>query len=373
MNWFNKMNLNDPKRLMSNKLLGVYLKKNRRINHFDIILFLRQFATLISAGIPILQSCDILAKSQEKNSLRQIIYSIREQIASGKALSYSLKFRTLYFDELTCQLIHIGEHTGKLDNMLEMIAAHHEKNLAFNRKIQQIIFYPCLVMIVSLVILCGLFLVVIPRFAELFQDVPNKLPLLTIYIFAVSYYFQRYGWVILLLLQSVIGFVLYHPAYRKKMKDYLYLLLFHIPPIKQYMLKIIFARFARQLAITFSAGIPIIDALHLVSKISSDVKFTTSIALLKSKLHTGLSLNHAMQALAYFPEIMIQMIKIGEETGKLDFMLDKTADFMESDIDQITAQLSKMIEPLIMLFLGVLIGGIVIGMYLPIFKLGTTL
>ncbi|OGT43091.1 MAG: hypothetical protein A3F42_03725 [Gammaproteobacteria bacterium RIFCSPHIGHO2_12_FULL_37_34] len=348
------------------------IKSNRSINSIDIIIFLRQFTTLLLAGIPIMQSCDILVTTQEKKSLRALIDSIRFNISTGKALSYSLNIYKHYFDDLTCPLITIGEHTGKLDEMFMILTAYHEKKLAFSRKIQQIIFYPCMVMVISLWIVCGLLLFVIPRFVELFQDSQDKLPLLTHFIFYCSFYFRSYIIIFFFLIQILIIFLIYHQSYRKKITSYLIYVFVRLPLIKERLLKIIFARFARQLAMTLHAGIPITDALKLVSTLHTDPTYLTAVTLVRHQLISGRPLHRAMQMVAYFPELMIQMIKIGEETGKLDDMLDKTADFIESDIDQMTAQLSKMIEPLIMLFLGVLIGGIVIGMYLPIFKLGTT-
>ncbi|HLB41375.1 MAG TPA: type II secretion system F family protein [Gammaproteobacteria bacterium] len=342
------------------------------INHFDIIVFLRQLATLISAGIPIMQSCDMLAKIQEKKSLHLLIHSIRWHIASGKPLSYSLNLHQHYFDVLTCQLVKIGEHTGKLDEMLVLIANHHEKNFTFKKKLQQIIFYPCIMILVTLWMTAGLLLFVIPRFAELFQDSQEQLPALTYYIFYFSTKLRFYLIMMLAMTHIAVLIIPYHDATRHKMNYYLKRWLNYMPPIKQYLLKIIFAQFARHLAITFSAGISISNALKLVAATHTDKKFTSTITLLLYKVSSGQTLHHAMQTLAYFPEFMIHMVKIGEETGKLDYMLAKTADFIEAEIDQITVKLGKLIEPLIMLFLGALIGGIVIGMYLPIFKLGTT-
>lgn len=341
------------------------------INQKDIIIFFRQFATLLTAGVPIIRSCDLLSSSQEKMALNKLIKGIRTQLVNGKPLSICLRLYQQYFDELTYQLIYIGEQTGKIDDMLYVVADYHEKNFILNRKIKQIIFYPFITMLITFWIVYALMIFVIPHFSELFKENYANLPLITLIIFDLANTFQS-GITFLFLFFHVIGIILliYSP-YRKKIKKKILQLFIVLPFINRYFLKVIHARFARQLALTFSAGLPITDALTLTVTLSSQLKFATVITLLRNKLNSGLTLHLAMQSLAYFPELMIQMVKIGEETGKLDFMLNKTAEFIETDIDHFITQASKIIEPLIMLFLGVLIGLIVIGMYLPIFKLGT--
>lgn len=349
-----------------------YFSQNQRVNAFDITVFLRQFATLISAGIPIIQSCDILEKSQEKRALRLLIYSIKRDILSGHNLYSSLKSHPTYFDLLTCHLVQIGEHTGQLEMMLITIANYQEKNLAFKKKVKQALFYPCIITLTALMVTFSMFIFVIPRFAELFHDMQDTLPLLTVCLFYLSDKLQQY--VFLWLACTFFSIVIFIYAMRTtNAQRYLQQIIAQLPLIKPCLHKITLARFARNLAITFAAGIPITDALKLAANTNNNIEFTRIIAELRSKISSGLQLHHAMLASNFFPVLMIQMVKIGEESGMFELMLDKIADFFESDIEQLIGRLNHLLEPLIMLVLGVLIGGLVIGMYLPIFKLGSAL
>lgn len=348
------------------------IKQREHINAFDITLFLRQFATLVSAGIPIIQGCDILEKSQEKTALRLLIYTIKREVLSGKTLASSLSEHPVYFDALTSQLVQIGEHTGKLELMLSRIAVHQEKQLAFKKRIKQALFYPSLITFTALVVTLGLLLFVIPRFADLFHDMHEKLPALTVAIFYLSAKLQQSVW--LLLPGVLLGIVLLWRLYQRgEMKTRLQQGLCRLPFIKLSLRKILLARFARNLAITFAAGLSLTDGLTLTAQACGSPDFALTLYALRRHLLTGKQLHHAMEALPDFPPLMIQMIKIGEESGLLQPMLDKIADFFESDTDQLIGRLNQLLEPLIMIVLGVLIGGLVIGMYLPIFKIGSVL
>jgi type IV pilus assembly protein PilC len=343
-----------------------------KVKSRDIAIFLRQLATLISAGISIVQSFEILEKSQEKISVQKLICDIKREILTGKGLFHCLQQQKPLFDELTCQLIQIGENTGKLDSMLRMIATHQEKNIAAKLRIQQALFYPCIIIFIAITVSFSMFIFIIPQFAELFQETQVKLPLLTLWIFSISNFLNQN--MIYLLLVGVISFIIIMCS---RIKSHFFHLIKYIviqcSPLKRCFQKIILARFARTLAITFSAGIPIDHALKLAASPSHHIEFTDTVAKLRSKICTGVQLHQAMFCSPYFPSLMIQMIKIGEESGMLEQMLDKTADFFEADSDQLIARLNQLLEPLIMLILGAVIGGIVIGMYLPIFKLGSAL
>jgi len=345
-------------------------KQKRQITPWDTMLFLRQFATLIAAGVPIIQSCTILEKSQAKIALRRLIYAIKRDILAGKTLSHCLQRYPHYFDHLTCQLIKIGEHTGRLDHLLLTIANHQEKYLAFRKRIQQALFYPSLILITAFIITFCMLIFIIPRFAELFQDMQTHLPLLTRLIFYISKQLRSH---LLLLLTLVIAFTFLttKTKYAPVIKQCLKRTLTQLPFIQSSLHKTKLARFARHLALTLTAGIPLTDALLLTSSLDQD--FHPTLRHLQTKIRSGLQLHRAMETLPCFPLLMIQMIKVGEESGKLEHMLDKLADFFESDIDQLLHQLTQLLEPLIMIVLGVLIGGLVMGMYLPIFKLGSRL
>jgi type IV pilus assembly protein PilC len=347
--------------------------QNKRITLFDITVFLRQLATLMSAGVPIIQSCELLEKSQVKSSIRLLIYSIKREMLTGKALYYSLQSHHPYFDELTCQLIKMGEYTGKLDEMLRIIADQQEKNLAFKKHMYQTLFYPCVICVTAFIVTFSMFIFVIPRFADLFQDTQVSLPLLTRCIFYFSAQLQQHLFLLLLpVMAGILAF--FHPALSSHLKHRVRQFFIRFPPIRQCLHKIFLARFARNLAMTFAAGMPINEALKLAADASESAEGSTVWAeKLRRHINSGLPLHHAMETLRYFPELMIQMTKIGEESGMLVNMLHKAADFLEADINQLINHLNQLLEPLIMLGLGVLIGGLVIGMYLPIFKLGNAL
>lgn len=356
---------------MSFKSLLSWFKQKRNITSSDMMIFWRQFATLFAAHIPLIQVCDILEKSQTKVQFRTLIQTIKRELLSGKNLFHSLYPHKRYFDELSCQLIRIGEHTGRLDFILCTIANHQEQQLAFKRKIKQALFYPCMIIIIALLLTFFMLIFIIPRFADLFDNANAKLPLLTVWIFFLSAQLNQHLFLLLIsmLSISVVFYFLFTTYCKKAFQPIVTQLPFIYPCIQ----KILLARFARNLAITFNAGIPIKEALRLSGSHFSHHQFNQLIAILINKVNAGMPLHHAMTILTEFPVMMIQMIKIGEETGLIDQMLGKIADFFESEIDLFLSQLGLILEPLIMLLLGVLIGGLVIGMYLPIFNLGSAL
>lgn len=354
------------------KLLANLRKFKAQITDADITIFLRQFATLLTAGIPIIKACTLLEKSQTNHLIRVLIFTIRREIATGKSLFESLQAHRPYFDNLTLQLIYIGEHTGRLDVMLVKIANHHEQLLAFKKRIKQALFYPTLVMVTAAMITLSLFLFVVPKFAELFIDMQVKLPKLTLAIFYFSSLCREYFFLLSLALLLLIIMLLYSP-HRPYWQTTWRGLFEKIPILKQYRKKLLLLRFARNLAISFAAGISITTALQLITKSSSHPVFTQITHQLRIYINAGIPLHHAMEKTHYFPMLMIQMVKIGEETAMLDQMLNKIADFFESDIDQFINLLTQLLEPLIMIVLGVLIGGLIIAIYIPIFNLGSML
>ncbi|RDI41787.1 Type II secretion system protein F [Aquicella lusitana] len=344
------------------------LKQKRPITPSDLSVFLRQFATLITAGIPIIKSCEILERSQEKMAMRLLIFTIKREILIGKTLSHGLAQHTQHFDGLTCQFIRIGEQTGRLDTMLTAAARYHENRLAFNKQIKQALFYPCIIMVVALIVTLSMFIFVIPRFAELFQGAGNKLPLLTRVIFFLAAYINHYfAGPILLILLFLLPILSKSTLIKNKFNFQQWLV--RLPFVKQCGRKIMLTRFANHLSISLMAGIPLIDALKLTANACSDPVFLTVINTLRNKVSAGHALHQAMQTYP-FPQLMIQMVKIGEESGQLEPMLDKIAEFLDTEIEQLMGYFNQLLEPLIMVVLGVLIGGLVIGMYLPLFKLG---
>jgi type IV pilus assembly protein PilC len=338
-------------------------KQRQRVTKLDISLFLRQFTTLLTAGVPLIHCCELLEKSQEKTAMRLLLYAIKRELLSGKSLFHSLRLHPLYFDEFTCQLIHVGEHTGQLDYILNRLADYREKNMRLQKQLHQALFYPCIISMTALLVCGCLFFCVIPRFAELFHGTHAKLPLLTTWIFTISAALRHY-FILFLPLLAALGFLLSRHTHTLRQR-------LNQSAILQFFLrKMQLARFARNLAITFAAGIPIPQALKLSAPPQGELAKT--VTQLSHKVHSGLQLHHAMSALPFFPLLMVQMVKVGEESGMLAEMLDKIALFYEADVDKLLTQGSQLLEPLIILILGALIGVIVIGMYLPIFKLGTT-
>ena len=347
-------------------------QQSQRPTRLDIATFLRQLATLFSASIPITRCCDILEKCQQKTTMRLIVYSIHKYLLTGRTLSDSFRQHPHCFDRLTCQLIEIGEHTGKLDIMFQNIANHQEKNLAFRKKIQQALFYPCIISATAIIVTLTLLIFVIPRFAELFSDTQTQLPRLTAWIFYLSRLVRQSAW-LLIIVTGFICLLLFQNRYLARLKLYMIDITTKIPVIHHCLLKFALARFARNLALTFASGLSITDALTLIAGACGHADLAATTIMLRNRISAGLQLHHAMEESSLFPAMMVQMIKIGEESGQLDSMLDKTADFFEADMDALITRISQMAEPLIMILLGVLIGGLVIGMYLPIFNLGKTI
>lgn len=345
----------------------------RQLKHqrsFNLSLFLRQLATLISSGIPMVKSFNLLESTQTNPILRLLIHTMKRDLLCGKSL-FEIVSHSPFFDKLTCQLIKIGEVTGKLDDMLCLVADHHEKAQTLQKRLKQILFYPCIVLFTALSVTLSMLIFIIPRFAELFQETQDTLPWLTKTIFALSSSLNNHIIYIFIIIFIIV--IIFCSKASTSFKIICVEWFKQLPLINSSIRKILLARFARHLAISFSAGIPINDALKLCIDSSVNMEFSNNITQLTNQVSAGFQLHQAMESLNYFPTLMIQMIKIGEESGMLDSMLKKIAESIETEIDQLIAQLSQLLEPLIMLILGVLIGGLIIGMYLPIFKLGNTL
>lgn len=342
----------------------------KRISATDIMLFMRQFATLLAAGVPAIRSCDIIESSQRHLGLSSLLHQLKHDMLAGKALHTGFSRHRHYFDSLICHLIKVGEETGHLDNCLHRIADYLEKRQALKKQIQRALFYPALTAAIAVIITTGMLLFVIPRFAELFQTSSLALPWWTRCIFALSSFICHQGIIILLCLTASIAATLYFlPAARQS--HTWHTLLTRLPIVNTVLHQKTLASFTRSLAMTFAAGINLPDAIALCCSDTSPL--TPALYQLQAGILAGLPLHKSMQPLTCFPAYMTQMIKVGEESGKLDTMLLHIADKMEADLEHHLNQLSQLLEPLIMLTLGVVIGGLVIGMYLPIFKLGSVL
>lgn len=348
----------------------IFNKYHKKITALDISIFFRQFATLIAAGVPIIQSCEILLQSQNNLALRAIIAVIKTDLETGKNLALGLRKFPLYFDDFTCHLIHIGEQTGTFVAILKRIAFHKEKMLSFKNKIKQALFYPAIISIVAIIVCLIMLTMIVPRFAELFENTQQSLPAFTLSIIYLSQFIRNYGWVLLFPICSIIALRFYFinfPQYKYALDS------LKIPILHTFFQKIIITNFVRSLATSLSAGAPITDILKIIAKTSRNNTYTQALRGLQIEISNGQQLHKAMQKNILFPNLLIQMVKIGEESGMLEHMLEKIADLYEADIDYSANNLSHLLEPLIMVILGVLIGGLVIAMYLPIFKLGNVL
>lgn len=352
---------------MLSKQFNVIFYKNT-ISSTAIASLLRQLATLLAAGVSILSACTLLQTHNHHTSLHRLIQCIKQDILSGQSLHYALRQYPLYFDPLTLQLIYIGEQTGKLDLSLQAIAQHHENKLALQRKIKQSLFYPCVISFIACGISVCMLLFIIPRFAELFAGKENNLPFITRFIFLLATTLQQHGiWLLMIPLMIACLYYFYGPHNTQSVYQYL----FSLPFIKQLHLTVQVARFTRHLALMLSAGMTITDALRTSIHTTQPSPFFIVLQQVHATICAGTPLHRALGLHAAFPASLIQMSKIGEESGMLDDMLARAADLLEAEMDLIIGRLTQLLEPLIMLILGALIGGAVISLYLPIFKLGS--
>lgn len=350
-------------------ILKIKIKERRPIVNEDKVFFLRQFATLMKAGVPLFESLTILERSQEKIALRILIYSLKKDVFSGKTLHESFSKQSRYFNHFICHLIQIGEQTGKLDTLLMVIAAHEEKRFIFINKIRSALFYPMLMIASAFFITACMLVFIVPAFIELFKDTKIQLPWLTRSIFYLSTQLNHH------LFLSVVLFLLLSIFIYKGCQQFHFreTILYKMPIIKKYGEKILMARFARNLSTVVGAGIPLAEGMKWVAYSFNTTLFGKLIFTMRHKMHMGLALHAVMQNLSCFPLFMVQMVKVGEESGKLDEMLEKVAEFFETEIDLLMQKFEHLFEPFVMIVLGVLIGGLIVSMYLPIFELGDAL
>ncbi len=343
-----------------------------KIRDIDIALLFRQLGTLINAGIPLVNACSTLENSQKHFLLQFLICSIRKEIESGKNFSNQLYKFPQYFDFYICHLIRLGEQSGTLENALLRAAFYKEKIITLKNKIKQSLLYPAIITIVSIIITIIMLVFIVPRFAELFQNAHQSLPVYTQYVISLSVFIRHYYAIIIIIF--IISMTLYTYLLRySKFKNRLNSHILKLPLIGIIINKILLARFAHSLATTLAAGLTLADGLLLLESSLPNPVYKQAIQQLQRHITRGLQLHTAMQLSPLFPLLMLQMIKVGEESGKLETMLEKIAILYEQDIDSFIHNLRQLLEPLIMVILGVLIGGIVIAMYLPIFKLGTVI
>ena len=349
----------------------LFTHREKKIKAVDIAFFTRQLATLLAAGIPMVQALELIATSQSNTTLEGVIIHIKTAVESGCTLTDALRKYPQYFNALYCNLIATGEQSGALENILHRIASYKEKTEILKSNIKKALLYPSAVLSVAMIVTTILLIFVVPQFETLFNGFGSHLPTFTLGVIALSKALQKYGLLAFIILLCTVTFT--KIAIRKSMRiaKCFDKFLLQIPIIGHILENAIIARFTRTLAITFAAGIPLVDALRSVASASGNLVYYEAALRMRDDISAGQSFYAAMKSTQLFPNRVSQMIKIGEESGSLDTMLHKISDFYEQQVDTAVDGLSGLLEPLIMVTLGLLIGGLVIAMYLPIFKLGS--
>jgi type IV pilus assembly protein PilC len=350
-----------------------FLKTEGKVNAEDIAIFSRQLATMLTAGIPMVQAFEIIGVGHDKPAMQKLVLSIKQDIETGNALHVALGKHPLYFDDLYTNLVEAGEHAGALETVLDKIATYKEKTEALKKKIKKALFYPAAVLAVAVIVTVILLLFVIPQFESLFQGFGADLPAFTQFVIDLSRWMQAHGWILLVVtVGAVIGFGYFYKRSRP-MRQFLDRMSLQIPVVGPILRKAAIARFARTLATMFGAGVPLVEAMKSVAGATGNIVYQDAVLRMRDEIATGLRMQRAMENTGLFPNMVVQMIAVGEESGSLDEMASKVADFYEADVDAAVDGLSSLLEPLIMVILGVLVGGLVIAMYLPIFKLGAVI
>ena len=345
--------------------------KGKKIKPMDIALFTRQLATMMSAGVPLLQAFDIIGEGFDNPNMRKMVDDIKQDVAAGNSLANSLRKQPQYFDDLYCNLVDAGEQSGALETLLDRVATYKEKTEALKKKIKKAMTYPAAVIVVAVIVSAILLIKVVPQFQSVFEGFGAQLPAFTLMVIAISEVLQEW-WLLVLGGLFVLAFVLRH-FYKKseKFRDAVDRGLLKIPLIGSILYKSAIARYTRTLATTFAAGVPLVDALDSVAGATGNVVFRNAVEKIKGDVSTGMQLNFSMRTTGVFSSMAIQMTAIGEESGSLDEMLSKVATFYEDEVDNMVDNLTTLMEPMIMAVLGVLVGGLIIAMYLPIFQLGS--
>jgi type IV pilus assembly protein PilC len=341
-----------------------------KVNAEDISVFARQLATMMAAGIPMVQSFEIIGNGHEKPAMQKLVLDIKANIEGGSTLHESLAKHPLYFDDLFVSLVEAGEQAGALETLLDKIATYKEKTEALKKKIKKALFYPAAVLVVAVIVSLILLIFVIPQFEELFKGFGADLPAFTQMVVNLSRFVQHQGWWMLIVV-GASGYGLFQFYRRSKnAQRNLDRIMLKFPIIGPILQKSAIARFARTLSTMFAAGVPLVEAMQSVAGATGNIVYEEATLRMKDEVATGQRLQRAMDNVGLFPNMVVQMIAVGEESGSLDTMSGKVAEFYEAEVDNAVDSMSSLLEPLIMAILGILVGGMVIAMYLPIFKLG---
>ncbi|EPJ85317.1 type II secretion system protein [Pseudomonas sp. CFII64] len=344
--------------------------QGKKIKPLDIAFFSRQMATMMKAGVPLLQSFDIIIEGADNPNMRKLINDVKQEVAAGNSFATALRQKPQYFDELYCSLVDAGEQAGALETLLERVATYKEKTEALKAKIKKAMTYPIAVLVVAFIVSGILLIKVVPQFQSVFASFGADLPTFTLMVIGLSNVVQEW-WLIILGAMFATYFLLKRAHKQsQKFRDSIDRGLLKLPVVGPLLYKSAVARYARTLSTTFAAGVPLVEALDSVAGATGNVVFKNAVMKVRQDVSTGMQLNFSMRAAGVFPSLAIQMTAIGEESGALDNMLDKVATYYEDEVDNMVDSLTSLMEPMIMAVLGVLVGGLVIAMYLPIFKLG---
>ena len=346
-------------------------RSGKKITDKDLTMFTRQLATMMKAGVPLLQSFDIVGKGHANPSMAKPIMDLRNDIETGTSLNNAFRKYPLYFDPLFCNLVGAGEQAGILEDLLTRLAIYKEKTLAVKAKIKSALMYPIAILAIAFIVTAVIMIWVVPAFKEVFKSFGADLPAATLIVMAISDFFVEYWWLIFGSLFAALYFFFQSWKRSVKMQNSMDRLLLRLPIFGAVIRKATIARWTRTLSTMFAAGVPLVEALDSVGGASGNFVYLEATKKIQTEVSTGTSLTMAMQNANVFPSMVTQMVAIGEESGALDSMLGKVADFFEDEVDEAVAALSSLMEPLIMVILGTLIGGLVVAMYLPIFKLGS--
>ena len=345
-------------------------KRGGTVSEKDVALFTRQLATMMKSGVPLLQTFDIVGRGHDNPAVSKLLLDIKSDVETGSSLSQAFRKFPLHFDQLYCNLIAAGEQAGILEALLERLASYKEKILAIKSKIKAALFYPVAIIVVAFIITAVIMIFVIPAFKQVFTSFGADLPAPTLIVMAISDYFVAYWWAIFGGIGGGIFAFFYMWKRSERMQFVMDRLLLRVPVFGPVVKKSVIARWTRTLSTMFAAGVPLVESLDSVGGAAGNYVYKVGTKQIQSEVSTGTSLTTAMQNSQLFPNMVNQMVAIGEESGSLDAMLGKVADFFEAEVDDAVEALSSLMEPIIMVVLGTLIGGMVIAMYLPIFKLG---
>jgi len=344
--------------------------RGKKIKPLDIALFTRQMATMMKAGVPLLQSFDIIGEGFVNPNMRKLVDEVKQEVAAGNSFATALRKNPQYFDDLYCSLVDAGEQAGALETLLERVATYKEKTEALKAKIKKAMSYPIAVLVVAFIVSAILLIKVVPQFQSVFSSFGATLPTFTLMVIGLSQLLQDWWLAIIAIIIAItFGFNL---AFKRsqRFRDWLDKGLLKLPIVGALIYKSSVARYARTLSTTFAAGVPLVEALDSVASATGNIVFKNAVLRVKQDVSTGMQLNFSMRSTGVFPTLAIQMAAIGEESGSLDNMLDKVATYYEDEVDNMVDSMTSLMEPFIMVILGIVVGGLVIAMYLPIFQLG---